>query len=456
MIGRRADAFEPDNDNDITRRQMMAGTAAVGAAGMAATAGVAKVALGEGIPEILSERTHSPEAPFIPWQEKWITTPKNLVGVNVNNDLEWGYIAPAEELNHREMEVAVETEQGTVMEKRIEVIADPSSLPEQLPPIPFHRNHLALVERKKERSKGATDEAEQYALLDRQAAEYHDIFEQQKMRTMDFNGFEKLIGHESKAMKETLAGSYERLAEVYLMPYMDKVVPAEGPMREKAVQSFGKVASYLAGRITPDVMLSYIATEILPAPERAMEMLELLTKNAGVEFLERIPALGDKVKSFGPLQFTPVAIASIVQMLKTIKKEDVLPETLDSFTSIEDHLRAGFLFAFYNELTLIQDTIKDGNPEEIAVILEAADAERRGTSTVILEYLAGAHHRPAIAREIMRDWIRQNRDLPPGERMTTLYTAAGPGEDDQEVATYMKKAQQNALHQKRFKASQLT
>ena len=184
----------------------------------------------------------------------------------------------------------------------------------------------------------------------------------------------------------------------------------------------------------------------MPAPERSKAMLEFLTEHAGLEFIERIPALGDSELSYGPFQLTPYAVGetgSVTTMLKVMHSNTLVPDSLEKFTSIEDHIRAGFLFAFHNILELVQEVCKEGRYEELVTLLDVAGSEKTGTdSSVFLEFISAAHHRPESAVKAMDKWLAQNRPLPQEKRNKSLESSFKKGEEDQEDRRYAEKARE--------------
>jgi hypothetical protein len=222
----------------------------------------------------------------------------------------------------------------------------------------------------------------------------------------------------------------------------------------------------MAKHITPEIMMTYMAVELMPSRERSAGLLEFLTKNAGVEYLAAIPALGDKLLSYGPFQLTKFVIhpgrertitsgtdehkkeqvviegqGDVTRLLSVIGRSDVLPDSLTEFSTIEEHIRAGYLFAFNNVLALVANAIEDKRYDDLTGIAESVTGGSVfGSSTVFPEFVSAAHHRPEVARKAFERWLDANKKRKPLSRDTSLQaffpsTAAG-----QQVRTYAEKA----------------
>ncbi|MDP2157271.1 MAG: hypothetical protein Q8K68_06145, partial [Nitrospirota bacterium] len=332
-------------------------------------------------------------------------------------------------------------------------VASRERLPRELPPIAFNENLDAMLSEKKEINQMGNKGRSHGEVFERLADSYARLWNQGEIRKTNLAGLESLITDESYKLLQELDGSYDAIVRTYFRPYFEQN-NIQGEYLRKFEVSAASMLAYLVRHITPDVQLAYIATEIMPSPERGAALLSFLLENAGLEFIERIPALGDQLLSYGPFQLTPFVIgedASVTQLLKVIRKEHLVPDDLASFSSIEEHLRAGFLFATHNLIALMQDAIKGGRYAELVTLCESASAgSSGGRSTVFLEYLSAAHHRPVVAREVMQTWIAQNMNKPPASRTKTLSGSFGTSAADTQVKTYADKAQQHFMHIKRY------
>ena len=371
--------------------------------------------------EIHPQENEKVEAAVNPewWKEVEYVTPKDLVGQNVTNHLESSYIAP-------------DPSMGEV---------DLTHLPKILPPIAFHKNQKKMLEAKESLVKNNPDASREIAYFESLGDSYAEKFEKKEIRKMNLREFRSLIEKETGAVSSELQKGMPHIVKTYLAKHLDGTGWVQGtPEREKYEGAMAQCLLALATRITPEIMQAYITTELMPSPERGTAMLEFLTEHAGVEFIEAIPALGDNQFSFGPFQLTPDALADAVTLQKILHTQ-LVPDSLEKFSSIEDHLRAGFLFAFHNLLSLVQDVCKEGRYEDVITILETSNFARADKyGSVFMEFISAAHHRPGVAKKAMGRWLGKNKSVPQKDRIKTLtpYFAANDGE--QEVRVYAEKA----------------
>jgi hypothetical protein len=450
VIGNRIEErkqIPEEPEGDLTRRQMLWATGLNAASAVAATSIVGKIAFDE------SKKTSAPESKKVEeihiesphsehraehqdpewWKKVWYVTPKELIGKNVDNNLEWSYIQPESEYT-----------EPTPVQK--EPLVKPTSLPKILPPIAFHKNLERMIEVKKGLTKHVPEAKEDAAFFDSLGESYADLFQKKEIRKMDLEGLRGLIEKESNTVLAELQKEQPRIVDVYLSKHLDGTGWEQGtPGREKYNEAMARCLQSLAEHITPEIMLAYITTELMPAPDRGIAMLEFLTKHAGVEFVERIPAISDSELSFGPFQLTPYVVGdkgSVTELLK-VMHSDLLPNSLEEFSSIEDHMRAGLLFAFQNILALVQDACREGRYDEVITILEGANSGRTAeNSSVFFEFISAAHHRPESAREAMNNWLSKNKSLPPAKRSKTLTTSFNNDKGDHQDRDYAAKAQQ--------------
>jgi hypothetical protein len=451
-VERRADL--PEDRTDMTRRQALI-TTGMNAASLTLASGiVGRVALDQGKAHAekkgSQKHKHSETAEVHTnpewWKEKWYETPPELVGENVNNKFEWGYIAPDPTLNIETVPVVVQSNGREFTRLEEHPVADPTALPARLPPIPFHKNLSKLFEVKEKTVHSQGNAAEQIETYDRLNQSYTELFELQQVRSMDLHGLQTLIQHETHTVASMLREKQDRIAEIYLAPYFPQQIRDNPKERARHIQSYGRYLRFLTEQITPDMMLAYMATELMPAPDRGIAMLEFIAQNGGVEFLERIPST-DPMLSFGPFQLTPYVIGkkgSVTHLLETIHEQKVVPDSLEEFSSIEEHIRAGFLFAFQNLIILVQNAIKHNQYAELQLILEGA-APGKGSegSSVFLEYLSAAHHRPESAVIAMQKWMGVNKHVSQAKRTKTLHDSFSPAAEDQEVRAYAEKARRS-------------
>ncbi|MFP4424212.1 MAG: hypothetical protein ACLFP2_03180 [Candidatus Woesearchaeota archaeon] len=165
----------------------------------------------------------------------------------------------------------------------------------------------------------------------------------------------------------------------------------------------------MAGAISSKDMLSYAMTELMPSydGEKNRAVLEMLVEEAGPEFINRIPSLGDNLLSFGPYQLTYHVIgesgrydatgASIIS--KALPEEMQIPKDLIEIQG-NDHHKAAYLLAINN----IADALRKVDSKHIKMLND----NWKGNMENIAKYIAIANHYPTYAHRTFRFWIENN------------------------------------------------
>lgn len=174
-----------------------------------------------------------------------------------------------------------------------------------------------------------------------------------------------------------------------------------------------KLLQTLESRINGDAMIAYVATELMPTglegnAEIGIATLDFLLRNAGTEFVDRIPAIHDERVSVGPYQFTSGALfdngkerrgASLLHRI-TNKKQHI-PQGVVGLQG-ESHHKAGYLFAVYNLAMLVRRLGEKGSTQVLEIVNELP-------RDLVTEYIASAHNKPGNARSAFEDYIRDYR-----------------------------------------------
>jgi hypothetical protein len=339
------------------------------------------------------------------------------------------------------------------------------AFPEVFPPIDFAAN-LEHMHKKKLALASDSTVATQKKTFERLSKDYREKWERNEVTRMDLKEFRNVVERQSYKMIDALATSYPRIIHAYVRPILMEDTSLTERDRENVLKQMPAYLDALAKRLTPEIMMTYMAVELMPSRERSAALLEFLTKNAGVEYLAAIPALGDKLLSYGPFQLTKFVIApgtkkvlphdndnpndetvlegqgSVTRLLSVMGQRNLVPSSLGDFNSIEQHIRAGYLFAFDNILSLIADAMRDRRYHELIGIAESANGSSvLNSSTVFVEYLSAAHHRPVVARKAMNSWLGDNNDRDTYSRDRSLMSHFPLSIPGQQVRTYAKKAQ---------------
>jgi hypothetical protein len=169
----------------------------------------------------------------------------------------------------------------------------------------------------------------------------------------------------------------------------------------------------LSEKIDGTMLMAYVMTEIMPALKDHslnMELLDFLSQNAGVLYLIVLAAMGDPYISNGPFQFTSFAVydvsdkdkrgASAVNML--LPKGKRIGGSVISLKTIDDHIKAGQLFAVYNIAAFLSGLRRNQKSTKADQLigtlwnhLDTLDDD------VILKYISAAHHLPGNARKAL-------------------------------------------------------
>jgi len=157
-------------------------------------------------------------------------------------------------------------------------------------------------------------------------------------------------------------------------------------------------------------LISYSLTELMPSKDGPMnvDMMNFMLENAGTKYVELIPALGDKLASIGPYQFTSYAVydtpnekrgASIIN--QALPKKIQIPGSVTKLQG-DDHHKAAYLFAINNLAYLI----KDLNKEEVEVL------SKKGINNMenIVKFIATSHHHPESGKKIAKKWLDNGGD----------------------------------------------
>lgn len=160
-------------------------------------------------------------------------------------------------------------------------------------------------------------------------------------------------------------------------------------------------------------LLAYSTTEIMPTSgvnsPIGVHLYDFLLNNAGTNYMDLIPALGDNLISMGPYQFTDIAVKTVNEMQdRYLKNKSHVPQKIENLRGVQNH-KAAFLFAFYN----IMEAIKRlPNDNDARIVLEGLKASQRAQATRnpneilnnksitvrdIEHFIAAAHNLPSAA-----------------------------------------------------------
>jgi hypothetical protein len=170
--------------------------------------------------------------------------------------------------------------------------------------------------------------------------------------------------------------------------------------------------------ITAEHIGGYGLTEIMPRTKDGRfnaAMLDHLFRNAGIEFVMSVPALGDPLGSKGLFQFTWMGHSNSPQRgrqgaahLNTfVPREFKIPESVIGPMGLKpnDHDRAAYYFATYNIVNLVA---KLDNKQRHALNRTVNE----GRIDEVAEFIATSHHAQGSVRRFARRWLAQDAKKP--------------------------------------------
>ena len=173
-------------------------------------------------------------------------------------------------------------------------------------------------------------------------------------------------------------------------------------LNQLEIKLLESIAKSLNGRD----LLAYGLTELMPSQtdgQKNMIVLDFLLRNAGREYVELIPALGDDLTSFGIFQFTSYALynvngekrgASIIN--QALSPDKRIPDSVVKLKG-NDHFKAAYMFATNN----IADMIKELTRSQQSILLNSGAKNK----SEIIKYIAASHYKPFYARKSAGPWL---------------------------------------------------
>ncbi|MEN9852206.1 MAG: hypothetical protein RI996_149 [Candidatus Parcubacteria bacterium] len=169
----------------------------------------------------------------------------------------------------------------------------------------------------------------------------------------------------------------------------------------------------LAGGISSRHLVAYLMTELFPnRVDGAFNatLLDTLLQNAGREYIDSIPALGDTLASLGGWQFTSYAVREDTQSTEGASVvNQFLPKELQIPGSVvylvrSDHEKAAYLFAIYNLTSLLRE-LSDEQAQKLQHI-------GKKSPDTVATFMAVAHHQPLYAVRGFQKWVSRPNKSP--------------------------------------------
>ena len=218
-------------------------------------------------------------------------------------------------------------------------------------------------------------------------------------RRMSVRDYQKVADREARFVHHNL--DWNKVGQMYLAK--------KGKVNARKLRLLKNVAGQVKGR----ALVAYALTELMPGRNDGgfnRDFLDFLLRNAGRAYVERIPALYDRFTSFGPYQFPQYAVydsgnerrgASVVNL--ALPAQHRIPGSVIKLRGNE-HSKAAYLFVVNNLAILI----KRLNNKQLTTF----ERVWRSSAASIVEFIAVAHHAPALAFRAGQRWLDNKARLP--------------------------------------------
>jgi hypothetical protein len=180
-----------------------------------------------------------------------------------------------------------------------------------------------------------------------------------------------------------------------------------------------------AARTNGRALLAYGMTEVIPyTGKNGIAFTDFLLKNAGQDFLLKIPSLGDDIPSVSFTQMTNIGLRGAKRAAVGLPERFALPSNVEALETLEDHTRA----TLFHGMNVLLGGIRKARIEGGGQSLENLKNLRGADFAAIL---GAYHYRPADATEALGRWLKSDR--------YEAYASYCP----QEVRTYASKTATN-------------
>lgn len=200
----------------------------------------------------------------------------------------------------------------------------------------------------------------------------------------------------------------------------------ETAYRQKYSKARGEFMDIISENLSPNVLLGYNIQELIPPTHMTEEgaikpinplfkayFLDRLLQEAGTDFISYFPARFDLVHSFGPFQFTPIAIKDINANTRLNDKMQIYKE-MSELKSLDDHAQLAAIFAYNNWERLSYYLKLDGTLETFNNYFKdyKTDGEKKRKLRILIAGMTAAmHHQPPKAYRMMRNYLKETTDL---------------------------------------------
>ncbi len=178
-----------------------------------------------------------------------------------------------------------------------------------------------------------------------------------------------------------------------------------GHVDDRKLRLLKQISSHIDG----NTLVAYAMTELLPAQEDGKfnyAYLDFLLQHGGRRFVENIPAVYDSYVSFGPYQFTSLALydsdgtrRGASRMNQALPVNYQIPGSVSQLHG-DDHFDAAYLFATNNVALLIRSL----NARELQTLEKVWNTRQLD----LVQFIATAHNKPAAACTAAHHWLKNH------------------------------------------------
>lgn len=209
---------------------------------------------------------------------------------------------------------------------------------------------------------------------------------------MSIGQYESRAGTQAHLMYRSL--DWGQVGEMYF-------VTKAGTTDTRKLALLKRVSAGISGR----TLVAYNMTELFPSSGNySGAYLDFLLRNAGLRYVESLPAIHDPLTSFGSFQFTSnavydtgsVAIGGASRVNRALPKSLRIPGSVTLLRG-DQHLRAAYLFAVSNLAVFIRRL----DEKHLATFERVAGSK----SLQLAQFIATAHNKPAVAYSSGTKWL---------------------------------------------------
>ncbi len=206
--------------------------------------------------------------------------------------------------------------------------------------------------------------------------------------------------------RNDVVGAVEKSRKVFVdtLPLVPTSASEDGVFSKDKISLISKMGESL----TADTLMSLSFTELMPLDKGSAnaQVFGFLLRNAGVDFIDRIPSVYDMLESFGPYQITPDALSPksagswAAQVLSALPL-GFMPWNVDELLRGKENI-AAYTLAMLNIAQFI-GTRNSAQLKCLSEVMHTLPSTQRAKA--VLSFVAAAHHRPHEAYDAFDAFI---------------------------------------------------